>query len=227
MSNSRLSALLLTGLSLGCATSLRLSPAYAQAIAPDVQVRNTFAELVDRVAPNRALYETDLCANFALVDEMLLDQFDFRAASERVLPDHWRDLSAAEQDRFVALFTDWLVARYGDVLQFLSDDTLEVDDLDRLPPFPRVSVTGIVHFIDEDEPPAHVVLRMQGGVGNWRIVDVFADNQSFADWFEDRFRAQIDRNGYDGFLFELEEEAAPRLRCGRSASDSGGGRSDD
>lgn len=178
-----------------------------------MQVRRVFAALVDEVEANRQVLERDICANYDLVDEMLRDQFDFAAASRRILADYWPALDASGQDRFVETFYDYLVVTYADVLVHINDETLRIDELDRpSAPF-RAEVTGMVTFTDENEEPAYIRLLMTAGDDQWRIIDVRADSYSYVRGFRDRFRDRINDTSLAELIASLEQEAAMREVC--------------
>jgi ABC-type transporter MlaC component len=186
----------------------------AQPARPERQIENAFDRVVGIVESRRAELERDEtnCAAYAVVDEYLVGQFDLRRASRMILDDHWPD-DPEDQQRFVAVFRDYLVQKYGDLVKYFNADTLRVIWRDEPPPA-DVPYTWIdVEMTMNDGKVWPVRLRMHPSDEQWGIYDVKADSYSYAKNFHDDFRIEIYEVGLTGLLDRLMETAAIRRQC--------------
>lgn len=185
----------------------------AQLVRPERQIEDAFDRVVGIVASRRAELESDEtdCAAYDIVDEYLVGHFDLRRASRMILDQYWPD-DPEDQQHFVALFRDYLVEKYGDLVKYFNADTLRVAWLEEAPASDRYTWVD-VEMTMNDGKVWPVRLRMYPSDEKWGIYDVKADSYSYAKNFHDDYQIEIYEAGLAGLIERLGETAALRRQC--------------
>ena len=186
----------------------------AELVRPELQIEQAFHQLVAIVASRHAdLGEDDgNCAAYAIVDEYLAGQFNLERASRMILDQHWPADPELQQD-FVALFRDYLIGKYGDLVRHFNADTVRVTWLDETPATDRYTWVNI-DLTMNDGKVWPVRLRMYP-LEQWGIYDVNADGYSYAKNFHDDYQIEIYDIGLSGLMERLEQTAALPRQCRR------------
>jgi phospholipid transport system substrate-binding protein len=188
--------------------------ALAQTFAGNEIVAGTAAELATTIATRRAELENDHEAIAMLVDTLILPRFDMRRGSRAILAEHWDSASAADRDRFVTAFYDYLVATYGDLLLQFKPETLRVLPFDGDAAHSPARVHTIITLTDGTEVDVDFV--MIGAGQDWRVVDIEAEGVSYVRTYRSQFRVDIAADGLGSVIEWLEQKAAsvraPRTR---------------
>jgi phospholipid transport system substrate-binding protein len=189
-------------------------PLAAQTFVGNVIVAGTARELATTVAARRSELENDHEALAMLVDTLILPRFDMRRGSRAILAEHWDSAAAADRDRFVTAFYDYLVATYGDLLLHFKPDTLRVLPFDGDAAHSPARVHTIITLTDGTEVDVDFV--MIGADRDWRIVDIEAEGVSYVRTYRSQFRVDIAADGLGSVIEWLEQKAAsvpaPRTR---------------
>ena len=90
--------------------------AHAAAQTAEDVVKITTETVLQRVRADRDSLQSDPQRLRALVEEMIVPNFDFRRMSQWVLGKYWRDTDAATQARFVDEFKTLLIHTYSTAL---------------------------------------------------------------------------------------------------------------
>jgi phospholipid transport system substrate-binding protein len=180
----------------------------AQAPTPSEIVAATAAELATTIATRRAELEADHAAIAALVDTLVLPRFDMRRGSRAILATYWDSAAAADRDRFVTAFYNYLVATYGDLLLQFKPTTLRVLPFDGDPTESPTRVHTILTLTDGTEVDVDFVMAAVDG--DWRVVDIVAEGVSYVRTYRSQFRVDIAADGLGSVLDWLEQKAAPR-----------------
>ena len=180
--------------------------ALAQTFVGNEIVAGTAADLAATIAARRVELENDHEAIAMLVDTLILPRFDMRRGSRAILAEHWDSASAAERDRFVTAFYDYLVATYGDLLLHFKPETLRVLPFDGDAAHSPARVHTIITLNDGTEVDVDFV--MIGGDPDWRVVDIEAEGVSYVRTYRSQFRVDIAADGLGSVIEWLEHKAA-------------------
>lgn len=135
--------------------------------------------------------------------------FDFHAMSQSVLATSWRDASAAERERFVEFFSQYLEDIYRTRIEGYTDQQIrytgERVDGD------RASVDTVIVAGAKEIP---VTYRLRMNEGEWFAYDVVIEGVSLVNTYRDTFAAIARSEGMDGVLYDLKERIA-RHRAGQ------------
>lgn len=175
-------------------------PAAAQTRSTDIQ-----SMLQQRDREIKTLLGTQDTFTQAQRDQLktlINDVIDFRAMSELALGTHWDDLTAAERDRFVDVFSE-----------IVRNQSLSNLDIYRAPvTYQNVDVDGDAARVTTTtvykETPATVIYVMGLEEGTWRVHDIVLDDVSTAEGYARSFQRVILRKGFDALMASLEKKLA-------------------
>ena len=180
--------------------------ALAQTFAGNEIVAGTADELATTIAARRVELEKDHEAIAMLVDKLILPRFDMRRGSRAILAEHWDSASAADRDRFVTAFYEYLVATYGDLLLHFKPETLRVLPFDGDAAHSPARVHTIITLNDGTEVDVDFV--MIGHDADWLVVDIEAEGVSYVRTYRSQFRVDIATDGLGSVIEWLEQKAA-------------------
>ncbi|NBB85803.1 MAG: ABC transporter substrate-binding protein [Bacteroidetes bacterium] len=136
---------------------------------------------------------------------------NFREMGRQALGPHWREISAAQRDQFVDVFSD--IVR----LQSLSD--LEVYNSEVS--YEEITVEGDSAYVHTNtiyqDTPTKVEYYMGKRDGEWFVHDIVLDEVSTVGGYERSFRRIINRRGFDALMNSLENR---RERAREDATES-------
>jgi phospholipid transport system substrate-binding protein len=187
--------------------ALAVAPsAAAQTFAGNEIVAGTAGELAATIAARRPELENDHEAIATLVDTLILPRFDMRRGARAILAEHWDSASAADRDRFVTAFYEYLVATYGDLLLHFKPETLRVLPFDGDAAHSPARVHTVITLNDGTEVDVDFV--MLGADEDWRVVDIEAEGVSYVRTYRSQFRVDIAADGLGSVIEWLEQKAA-------------------
>jgi len=184
-------------------------PARAQTFAGNAVVAATAAKLATAIETRRAEFEANHYALYALVDSVLLPNFDMSRGCRGILAQYWEESSAPDRDRFVEAFYNYLVSSYGTALLHFNHDTLRVlpfeGDVDASPARVKTILTMI------DGTRVNVDFVMANSQEGWKVVDVVAEGVSYVKTYRSQFRVDIATEGLASVLEWLDQKGALRF----------------
>lgn len=188
------------------AVCLLLAAAGAAAVSPTDHVRRTVEEVVS------ILREPDLDREqrWTRIGGVISRAFDFQTMSQSVLATGWRRASAAERERFVEFFSQYLEEIYRTKIEGYTDQEIrytgERVDGD------RASVDTLI-VAGQTEIP--VTYRLRLDQGNWYAYDVVIEGVSLVNNYRSTFAAIERTEGMQGVLQDLQERIARQRAAGK------------
>jgi phospholipid transport system substrate-binding protein len=110
----------------------------------------------------------------AQVREMIMDQFDFREMSKRILGSHWEQ-NIAKQDEFVAVFTEFSKRTYFNKIEKIKDIKVIYRNEEI-----QGSTAKVITNIDMSGEEFKIKFQMHPFGSAWKIYDVLLENDSFS-----------------------------------------------
>ncbi|MCW5745970.1 MAG: ABC transporter substrate-binding protein [Alphaproteobacteria bacterium] len=137
----------------------------------------------------------------ATLAEIMASSFDLPAIARTVLGRHWNEATAAQRQRFVAVFEKAEVNAYSARFKQYSGQTLQVG---------KVMANGGSQMVESRivQASATQPIRLTWEVRNAKIIDVIIEGVSMAATRRSDFNAYIQRHGIDGLIAELERRSA-------------------
>lgn len=175
-------------------TALVAAMAFAQpAPGPEEVVRSTADAMFKALDANAAALKADPNNIQALVESILLPNFETDYATRLVLGNHWRNATPAQQLRFQQAFVSSLSRTYGKAIINFKREQFSFQPL-RGPIDPkRTTVQTTIARDSGDLIPVDYVLRLTPH--GWKVFDVVIEGISYVRNYRSSFGEQIDREG--------------------------------
>jgi len=127
---------------------------------------------------------------------------NFREMGRQALGPHWREISDAQRNQFVDVFSD--IVR----LQSLSDLGVYNSEVS----YEEITVDGDSAYVNTNTiyrgTPTQVEYYMGQTDGDWFVHDIVLDEVSTVGGYERSFRRIINRRGFDALMNSLENRRA-------------------
>lgn len=187
--------------SLGVATA---SNGVIDTSGPTALIETSANAMLGELEANRADYRKNPAKLSALVERVLLPNFDVEHAARLVLGKHWRAASPEQRKRFIDAFYGSLMANYGDALLEFTGDRIRVLPTPVTPEATSAVVRTEVKRRNGEKIPVNYVLRKTDA--GWKAWDVVIEGISYVKSFREDFGAEIDQKGLDAVIARLEAQ---------------------
>jgi phospholipid transport system substrate-binding protein len=172
--------------------------------APTPLIETAANAMLKDLEVHRPEYKKDPKKIYALVDRVLLPNFDVDYAARLVLGKHWRDASDAQKKRFVDAFYHSLLNNYGDALVDFTGDRIRIIPT----PVDANATTAVVRTevkrSNGQKIPVNYSLRKTAS--GWKAWDVTIEGISYVKSFREDFGAEIEQKGLDAVIQRLESQ---------------------
>ncbi|OGV74052.1 MAG: toluene tolerance protein [Methylophilales bacterium RIFCSPHIGHO2_02_FULL_57_10] len=186
------------------AIALFSATATAEAVAPDVLVKNTANEVLEIVKKDKDIQSGDMRKITALAEEKILPHFDFDRMSRIVLGKNWRHASKEQQEAFIKEFRTLLVRTYSSALAKYRNQTIEYKPLRTQPGDEEVTVK--TRILQPGGPPVPVDYTLEKSGDEWKVIDVVIEGVSLVTNYRGQFSTEIRDNGMDGLIQRLVDK---------------------
>ena len=179
--------------------------AQAAVLTADEVVKETANGVLERIKQDREILQANPEKLYALIDQLVIPNFDFVSMSKWVLGNNWKAATDAQRTEFVEQFETLLVNTYAKALLEYSDQEIrfyptETTDRPNLAVV-RTELTG-------GAQPFPVAYRMYQKNDRWKVVDVTVDGVSLVSTYRGSFATQIKKEGFDSLLKQLADKNA-------------------
>ncbi|MFM7625666.1 MAG: phospholipid-binding protein MlaC [Gammaproteobacteria bacterium] len=160
--------------------------------------------MVSELDARRAEFRKDPAKLHALVERVLLPNFDVDHSARLVLGKHWRTASPEQRQRFIDGFYGSLMTNYGDAMIEFTGDRIRVLPSTVAPDATSAVVRTEVKRSNGQKIPVNYSMRKteQG----WMAWDVVIEGISYVKSFREDFGAEIDQKGIDAMIQRLEAQ---------------------
>ncbi len=178
-------------------------PLWAADSAPEQLVRVTADQVLAEIKSRQAEFQQDPAKLYAMVDEKVLQHFDFDRMTDLALGRYKRQVKGDQKPQLVKEFRSLLVRTYGKAL-------LEYNDQ-------NIVYLPIRGSLDEGEVTVRTEIEQQGGFPipldyklykdqqGWKVYDISVDNISLVTNYRSSFAREIKSSGIDGLIKRLQE----------------------
>ena len=181
---------------------LLLLPGYAAeapAKAPDQLTREVSDQILSLLRANRDAYAKDHKKLYAMVDEVVLPQFDFRAMSRSVLARHWREATEDQRARFTKEFRDLLVRTYATaLLKYTNEEIVFLPFSVKAGDQTAVVRTEVKQA--SGAPPVAIHYGFFHTDGAWKVYDLTIEGVSLVTNYRSTYAAKIKNEGLDALI---------------------------
>ena len=177
----------------------------AAEVAPDVLAREVTDKIVVLLKTNKDLYNKDHKKLYAMVDEHVLPNFDFRAMSRTVLGRYWREASEDQRARFTAEFRDLLVRTYATALLKYNDEKIVYLPF-RLNAGDRTATVKSEVRRTDGGPPIAIYYSFYHTAAGWKVYDVTIEGASLVTTYQSSYAERVQREGLDPLIASLARD---------------------
>jgi phospholipid transport system substrate-binding protein len=183
------------------ATALALPAALAQAVAPDVLMKQISDGVIESIKQDKGIQAGDAVKIAALVEAKILPHFDFRRATQVALGANWRRATPAQQEELIGHFRTLLVRTYSGALSSYSGQVIEFSPLRAKPGETEVTVRSRIR--QSGAEPIVIEYDMAKEASGWKVFDLRISGISLVATYRSSFAEEIHRNGIDGLIASL------------------------
>jgi phospholipid transport system substrate-binding protein len=183
---------------------------WAAVQSPQDVIQNTSARMLEALRKNRDTLRQDSSQIYALVDQIVLPNFDFELMSRWVLGRNWQQATPEQRRRFADEFRTLLVRTYAKALLEYSDNDIRV--LPSANPAANNEATVKTEAQVRTGPPIPINYTMHLNRDGWKIYDVTVDGVSLVTNYRSTFASQIRSNGLDTVIADLQKRNAQASR---------------
>jgi phospholipid transport system substrate-binding protein len=167
--------------------------------APQKIVKEASDQMLQALRDNKAELKENPSAIYALVEEIIMPNFDFRKMSKLALGKNWRKASETQRERFTEEFRLLLVRTYSTAMLEYADEEI------RLLPFhgdlSKKKVKVGMEILQPGGPSIPMTLAMYlNKAEDWKVYDVKIDGISLVTNYRSNFATQIRNDGMDKLI---------------------------
>ena len=133
--------------------------------------------------------------------EVVAGHFDFTDMARSSLGYHWSQLSPAQQQQFVQLFTAFMEDAYLNKLEGYSGQKIEFSGVTSNGPGDSEVNTRVLQ--PDSGQPISLSYRLKQDSGDWKVYDVTVDNISITANYRNQFNRVINSQGFDALMNEM------------------------
>jgi len=167
-------------------------------------IETTANTMLAELAARRVEFRKDPAQVSALVERVLLPNFDVDHAARLVLAKHWRTATPAQRRRFIDAFYGSLISNYADTLIELTNDRVRVLPSVVAPEATTATVRTEVKRRNGQKIPFNYSLRRTEA--GWKVWDASIEGISYVKSFREDFGAEIEQKGLDAVIKRLESQ---------------------
>jgi phospholipid transport system substrate-binding protein len=180
--------------------------AMAGVAGPEQVIQGAADNLSAQLKGKREIYQANRKELYALVDAVLLPNFDTTYAGRLVLGKHWRTSSEAQRTRFIEAFYNFLLRSYAKAVLEFDQDRVRIFPPRQAPKDGRTVVRTEMKLDDGTTVPVDYSMRLKDD--GWKAYDVRIEGISYVQNYRNQFNAEIAANGIEAVIARLESETA-------------------
>jgi phospholipid transport system substrate-binding protein len=177
----------------------------AAELMPDQLAREVTDKIVVLLKSNKDVYNKDHKKLYAMVDEHVLPNFDFRAMSRTVLGRYWREASEDQRAHFTGEFRELLVRTYATALLKYNDEKIVYLPF-RLSPGDRTATVKSEVRRTDGGPPIAINYGFYHTDAGWKVYDVTIEGASLVTTYQSAYSERVQREGLDALIASLAQD---------------------
>jgi len=181
---------------------------------PDAEnlAKSTVDKVLQVIRAEKAEFEADPSKLYALVDNVVLPNFDFERMSKLVLAQNWNTANADQKSRFIQEFRALIVRTYARSLLDYTDQEIKFlpsrDNGER-----RTTVrTEVTKPGTNKAIPIDYEMYLPNDL--WKVYDVKVDSVSLVMNYRSSYADEIRKNGLDALIDQLKNKSADAMKSG-------------
>lgn len=180
--------------------------ARAEAVAPDVLVKNTAEDVLAIVKQDKDIQSGNQKKLLELVDAKVLPHFDFERMTRLAVGKSWRTATPEQKQALVTEFRNMLVRTYTAAFTRYRDQSVEVKPFKMQAGDDEVTVKTMI--VKQGAPLIEVNYEMEKRPEGWKVFDMSVEGASLVATYRGTFATQIQQGGIDGLIKTLTDKNA-------------------
>ena len=183
--------------------ALWMQPAFAEVSEPERLIRETSNLVLAEIKTRQQEFRDDPAKLTAMVDEKVLQHFDFSRMTALALGRYKRKVTAEQKPRVIAAFRELLVRTYGKALLEYNDQKIVF-----LPMRGNIDKGQVTVRTEIEQPggfPIPLSYDMYLKEGQWKVYDITVDKISLVTNYRSSFARTIKQSGIDGLIESLTQ----------------------
>lgn len=173
--------------------------AQAQALSPDVLVRNTTEEVLKIVRSDKEIKAGKIDRVVDLIEEKVAPHFDFPRMTRLAVGRPWRDATPAQREALIKEFRTLLVRSYSAAFTAYLGISVEYRPFRMTAGDTEATVQTLIK-LPGGAQPITVDYDMASTANGWKVYDVSVGGASLIINYRNLFAVEIDRGGIDGLI---------------------------
>ncbi|HEV8444483.1 MAG TPA: ABC transporter substrate-binding protein, partial [Steroidobacteraceae bacterium] len=190
----------------GAAFAAATAPATVDNSGPSQLIESSANVILTGIDAHRDEYRKDPTGLYDLVEKTLLPNFDTPYAAQLVLGQNWRNATPEQRKRFVDAFYKSLLYTYGDAMVDFTADRLKVLPTKVAPEETKATVRTEIKRSNGQKVAVNYTMHKTNGA--WKAWDVVIDGISYVKSYREDYGAQVQQQGLDAVIQQLETRAA-------------------
>ena len=163
-------------------------------------VKNTVNQAVEVLKD----HQTPASARRQKLIQLVAGHFDFADMARSSLGPHWRQLSEAQRQQFVPLYTAFMEDVYLNKLDGYSGQKIEfLNQASDGPGYAQVSTRAVQA---NGGQPIRIDYRLKQEGGDWKVYDVTVDGISITANYRNQFNRVINNEGFDSLMSKMRSK---------------------
>lgn len=181
---------------------------------PDAEnlAKSTVDQVLQVIRAEKSAFEADPSKLYALVDKVVLPNFDFERMSKLVLAQNWNSASDDQKKRFAKEFRALIVRTYARSLLDYTDQ--EVKFLPSRDEDERRTVVRTEVLKPGTSKAIPIDYEMYLPSNQWKVYDVKVDGVSLVMNYRSSYAEEIRKNGLDGLIEQLKNKSEDAMKAG-------------
>jgi phospholipid transport system substrate-binding protein len=142
------------------------------------------------------------------IRQVVTKRFGFEEMAKRALGRHWRDLTPAQQNEFVALFSDLLERSYVGKIESASGSS----DFEVLYTQERIDQDGYAivrtEVVNKRDLNTDIEYRLLRRNGDWEAYDIIIEGVSLVNNYRTQFSTIIRQKSYEALVQQMKTKMA-------------------
>lgn len=184
------------------AASMTAFEVRAQALSPDVLVRNTTEEVLTIIRNDKDIKAGKVDRIVDLIEEKVAPHFDFVRMTRLAVGRAWRDATPAQREALIKEFRSLLVRSYSAAFTAYTGVSAEYRPFRFNPGDTEATVQTLIKLPGGAETVT-VDYEMALTPNGWKVYDVRVAGASLIINYRNLFALEIDRGGIDGLIKSL------------------------
>ena len=179
--------------------------ALAEAVSPDVLVRNTTEEVLSVVRNDKDIRAGNVARIVQLIEEKVAPHFDFGRMTRLAVGRPWREASLAQREALVREFRTLLVRSYSAAFTAYTGIAVEYRPYKMNPGDTEATVQTLIKLPGGAQPMG-VDYDMGSTSEGWKIYDVRVAGASLIINYRNLFAQEFENGGIDGLIRSLVDK---------------------